>query len=75
MDDKDNQDANSRKNGGAGEARPMKKPQWADSLRTMYDSVVDEPLPDSFNDLLARLDEPRKDGPKTDGPNKDGAKR
>lgn len=32
-------------------------PLWADGLRQLYDSVVDEPLPDSFKDLLAQLDE------------------
>ncbi|WP_370177657.1 NepR family anti-sigma factor [Alteriqipengyuania sp.] len=39
----------------------MSKPQWADSLRNLYDSVVDEPIPDSFKDLLAQLDEPKND--------------
>ncbi|WP_374408131.1 NepR family anti-sigma factor [Pelagerythrobacter sp.] len=33
------------------------KPGWADGLRQLYDSVVDEPLPDSFKDLLAKLDD------------------
>lgn len=37
------------------------KPEWADGLRQLYDSVVDEPLPDSFKDLLAQLDEPLED--------------
>ena len=32
------------------------KPGWASGLRQLYDSVVDEPLPDSFNDLIAKLD-------------------
>ncbi|MFA6220162.1 MAG: NepR family anti-sigma factor [Erythrobacter sp.] len=32
------------------------RPEWADGLRQLYDSVVDEPLPDSFRDLLAKLD-------------------
>ena len=32
-------------------------PEWADGLRQLYDSVVDEPLPDSFKDLLDQLDE------------------
>jgi hypothetical protein len=34
-----------------------KSPEWADGLRQLYDSVVDEPLPDSFKDLLSKLDE------------------
>jgi hypothetical protein len=32
------------------------EPGWADGLRKLYDSVVDEPLPDSFEDLLKKLD-------------------
>jgi len=38
-----------------------KSPEWADGLRQLYDSVVDEPLPDSFKDLLSKLDD--SDGP------------
>lgn len=34
-------------------------PEWADGLRKLYDSVVEEPLPDSFMDLLSKLDEPK----------------
>ena len=33
-----------------------KPPDWASGLRQLYDSVVEEPLPDSFNDLLAKFD-------------------
>ena len=33
------------------------KPDWADGLKTLYDSVVEEPLPDSFKDLLDKLDD------------------
>ncbi|MDJ0979242.1 MAG: NepR family anti-sigma factor [Erythrobacter sp.] len=32
------------------------RPDWADGLRQLYDSVVDEPLPDAFKDLLDQLD-------------------
>lgn len=32
-------------------------PDWAIGLKQLYDSVVEEPLPDAFKDLLARLDE------------------
>lgn len=32
------------------------KPGWAMGLRQLYDSVVDEPLPPSFSDLLSKLD-------------------
>ncbi len=42
---------------GAKVAKPADSdPQWANGLRRLYDSVVDEPLPDSFKDLLAKLD-------------------
>ena len=37
--------------------RRKANPEWADGLRQLYDSVLNEPLPDSFADLLARLDE------------------
>lgn len=33
-----------------------KPPEWAAGLRQLYDSVVEEPLPDSFSDLLSKLD-------------------
>ena len=38
---------------------PMRKdlPGWTNGLRELYDKVVDEDLPDSFRDLLSRLDE------------------
>lgn len=34
-----------------------RSPEWAAGLRRLYDSVVDEPLPDSFSKLLDQLDE------------------
>lgn len=47
-------------NGFPGAGR-KKNPEWAKGLKQFYDSVVDEPLPDSFADLLSRLDdEPSK---------------
>lgn len=33
-----------------------KDPEWANGLRRLYDSVVEEPLPDSFAKLLDQLD-------------------
>jgi len=33
------------------------EPGWAGGLRKLYNSVVDEPLPDSFKDLLKKLDD------------------
>jgi len=38
-------------------AKP-RSPEWADGLKLLYDSVVDEPLPDSFAQLLDKLDDP-----------------
>ena len=32
-------------------------PAWAQGLKQLYDSVVDEPLPDAFKDLLDAFDE------------------
>jgi hypothetical protein len=61
MYNKKNSDAMRSPNHSTGEGSdPMSKPQWADSLRNLYDSVVDEPIPDSFKDLLAQFDEPKK---------------
>lgn len=37
------------------------QPGWADGLRQLYDSVLDETLPDSFDDLLKRLDKAGRD--------------
>ena len=33
------------------------EPSWAQGLRQLYDSVVHEPLPGSFDDLLKKLDQ------------------
>ncbi|QFT78897.1 NepR family anti-sigma factor [Erythrobacter sp. THAF29] len=38
------------------------EPGWANGLRQLYDAVVDEPLPDSFKDLLAQLDDGDEEG-------------
>lgn len=32
------------------------RPDWTNGLRRLYDSVVEEDLPDSFRDLLSQLD-------------------
>ena len=36
--------------------KKSQRPGWANGLRQLYDSVVEEPLPDNFKDLLAKLD-------------------
>jgi hypothetical protein len=44
-----------RDRGGA--ASPQHRaPEWADGLKQLYDSVVEEALPDSFRALLDQLD-------------------
>lgn len=44
----------------AAQAGKRPKPEWASGLRQLYDSVVNEPLPDSFADLISRLDDSTK---------------
>jgi hypothetical protein len=41
---------------GAGGNPQRRPPEWADGLKQLYDSVVEEDLPDAFKDLLDRLD-------------------
>ncbi|MGY6551226.1 MAG: NepR family anti-sigma factor [Erythrobacter sp.] len=43
--------------GERGRAAGKSSPEWADSLKQLYDAVVEEQLPDQFLDLLAKLDE------------------
>jgi len=37
-----------------------RRPEWADGLKQLYDNVLNEPLPDSFADLISKLDESGK---------------
>jgi len=39
------------------DAKNPANPEWADGLKRLYDSVVEEPLPDAFADLLSKLDD------------------
>ena len=51
--------ANQAKGGHRGNregSAPGRAPEWADGLKQLYDSVVEEALPDSFKDLLDRLE-------------------
>lgn len=41
------------------DGRPKDMPGWASGLRRLYDSVVDEDIPDSFRDLISKLDSDR----------------
>jgi hypothetical protein len=49
-------DDRKRTPGRSTKARNAKEPGWAEGLRQLYNSVVHEPLPDSFDDLLKKLD-------------------
>ena len=35
-------------------------PDWASGLKQLYDSVIEEPVPDAFKDLLAKLDDGKR---------------
>ncbi len=35
-------------------------PEWASGLKQLYDSVIEEPIPDAFKDLLAKLDDGKR---------------
>jgi hypothetical protein len=41
--------------------RKTEDPGWSTGLRQLYHSVVEEPLPDSFKDLLDQLDDQSDD--------------
>jgi hypothetical protein len=43
--------------GRGSNAAQRRAPEWADGLKQLYDSVVEEDLPDNFRDLLDRLDQ------------------
>ncbi|MEM9086066.1 MAG: NepR family anti-sigma factor [Pseudomonadota bacterium] len=49
------------------------RPDWADGLRQLYDSVVDEPLPDAFKDLLDKLDDGGSDDEDEEADGSDGS--
>jgi|GEM_PF-634307 hypothetical protein len=53
--DQDHEGARGR--GGSAARTPRRAPDWADGLKQLYDSVVEEDLPDSFKALLDRLDQ------------------
>lgn len=37
-------------------AEPTTGADWTRSLKRLYDSVLEEPMPDTFKDLLSKLD-------------------
>jgi hypothetical protein len=42
---------------GKRETSRKRGPEWASGLKQLYDSVIEEPLPDAFKDLLSKLDD------------------
>ena len=45
-----------RKDARVADEKNASRPDWANGLRQLYDSVVEEDLPDNFKDLLSQLD-------------------
>jgi len=56
--------AGKRKTGGPVKGKKHiskpRDPDWASGLKQLYDSVIEEPIPDTFKDLLAKLDDGTK---------------
>jgi hypothetical protein len=38
----------------------QRSPEWASGLKQLYDSVIEEPIPDAFKDLLSKLDDGKR---------------
>ena len=38
----------------------QRSPDWASGLKQLYDTVIEEPIPDAFKDLLAKLDDGKR---------------
>jgi hypothetical protein len=57
----DSRSNSNSKSEGVGSPSPasgrQQSPEWAAGLRRLYDAVVEEPLPDSFAELLDKLDD------------------
>lgn len=53
---KDKGDKKMSPGSGTTNGRKGASPGWASGLRQLYDSVLDEPLPDNFKDLISKLD-------------------
>jgi hypothetical protein len=45
---------------GSSHIKAKRGPEWASGLKQLYDSVVEEPIPDAFKDLLSRLDNTKR---------------
>ena len=42
---------------GRKQTHKRRGPEWASGLKQLYDSVIEEPLPDTYKDLLSKLDD------------------
>ena len=42
---------------GKRQVTKKRSPEWTSGLKQLYDSVIEEPIPDAFKDLLAKLDD------------------
>lgn len=54
--DKDKNGKEMTRGSSQNSSRKAASPGWASGLRQLYNSVLDEPLPDNFKDLLSKLD-------------------
>jgi hypothetical protein len=45
---------------GKRQGNKQRGPDWASGLKRLYDTVIEEPIPDSFKDLLSRLDDTKR---------------
>lgn len=59
--DRTNKDGPGDGKSSPGGGKPRNEPGWASGLKQLYDSVVDEDLPDAFRDLLTQLDKDEED--------------
>jgi hypothetical protein len=44
----------------SGLAGTTNEPDWTHGLKRLYDQVLEEPVPDTFKDLLSKLDTPKR---------------
>lgn len=54
--DKDKDSKKMARGSSVNSSKKPAPPGWASGLRQLYNSVLDEPLPDNFKDLIAKLD-------------------
>jgi hypothetical protein len=52
----DGSSKHTRKGSSASKKPVGRDAEWTKGLKKLYDSVLDEPMPDAFKDLLGKLD-------------------